>query len=1086
MSLFNQINTLLISYQPRSDIEVTHIDTITVERMLWDKAIIIQSLKNLAGKSDLEIKACLRELLARRANYTQREPFNYFCYPGYPLNELCVEIAHLIAEKEEAVCGVLLGRSEDLLCWPVYSLKDETEEEVNGESRFNPRHFFLNANGQLVPVREIYERSVSHPEKLFSKDPAVRFPGVSEWDIKVLYSIAGNEGNNYLKQAEIYFYQDNSLATKLRELARDLHASSRIGNGTDALANQTMAKKAAIQFHHYWKSFPSNPEIDNLSIKTAYLEDATLKDYLLAVMMRFVDPDQFTEAERQQFNALNSFGGPKITPCAFEISQALNLFVDRYPILKTFILMGEEQQTDNLQSLMESALTSLSSRKLYVDNGINCPGAMKRLYSREMIANPLLSMEEKSNMAAELVIDFETLFDMVFPYRETRKQGETTEKPYKEFLSSVSAKLKSISVDRYSYETIAQLLNNYTESEQIEILKFLAPSWKEVCKSSQSINTLERHLRVASANIFRELLAESLLGSCKTLSEGLAIFHQYDSATPFLSSFILLLIKKFPNQFSKVEAINELIVRENIQFLKHFLNLVIKNAADWFVNEEEFSQFINKLNTVLGENELAALVSNHQFNQSELDFILYSISIKASYSSIFPFSQSASNVLRKWILQFKSLTGFLKQFTANQSALRDWLVDYCSIDDIVSDKNDLLASIELLSDQESVSKLFRFWTMKELLLDITATELQNIDLTVDAVNHLFNLWLEPRIRDAETFEEVAGFLQEMPLATRPVKTWVRHLPESLVNQQDSFIRMATEFEGAKEMLDYHGRHINCFSWLILSLEMVKPAERVSSLSNLLVNLKKGYLIDNEEKYARLSALIPDLPSTISTQLEKTLHAVSKMDEPIDIHSILKEILEEIKDCELRDKAMFTPKFFSFISRNRSMYNSSNVTLISEITQLSMNPSMSQQSVISYFEALLQNPGMMIYHDWVLSSVLPRLNPVKYLISELIYLADKNSDTGFHKRSFNQIFTDQSDRSFFAYELRRFQNKASCKLSDIVSDLQTLLEASKWQFNCFAMLKEAESILHRYKSHEFPSLTNLANAESYRPSITKVI
>ncbi|WP_133139992.1 hypothetical protein [Legionella genomosp. 1] len=1051
--------------------------------MLWDKAIIIQSLKNLAGKSDLEIKACLRELLARRANYTQREPFNYFCYPGYPLNELCVEIAHLIAEKEEAVCGVLLGRSEDLLCWPVYSLKDETEEKVNGEGRFNPRHFFLNANGQLVPVREIYERSVSHPEKLFSKDPAVRFPSVSEWDIKVLYSIAGNEGNNYLKQAEIYFYQDNSLAAKLRELARELHESSMVGKGTNALANQAMAKRAAIQFHHYWKSLPPNPEIDNLSTKTAYLEDATLKDYLLAVMMRFVDPDQFTEAERQQFNALNPFGGPKITPCAFEISQALNLFVDRYPLLKTVILMGEEQQTDNLQSLMESALTSLSSRKLYVDNGINCPRAMKRLYSREVIANPLLSMEEKSNMAAELVIDFETLFDMVFPYRETRKQEETAEKLYKEFLSSVSAKLKSVSVDEYSYETIARLLNNYTESEQIEILKFLAPRWKEVCTSSLSINTLERHLRGASANLFRELLAESLLGSCRTLSEGLAIVHQYDGATSFLSSFILLLIKKFPSQFSKSEAINELIVQKNSQFLKHFFNLVIKNPADWFVNEEEFSQFINQLNTVLGENELSALVSNHQFNQSELDFILYSISIKASYSSIFPFSHSASNVLRKWILQFKSLTGFLKQFSAQQSALRDWLVDYCSIDDIVSDKSDLLASIELLSDQESISKLFRFWAMKKLLLNITAAELQNIDLTVDKVNYLFNLWLEPRIRDAKTFEEVAGFLQEMPLATRPVKTWVRHLPESLVNQQDSFIRMATEFEGAKEMLDYHGRHINCFSWLILSLEMVKPAERVSSLGHLLGTLKKGYLIDNEEKYARLSALIPDLPSTISTQLEKTLHAVSKMDEPIDIHSILKEILEEIKDCELRDKAMFTSKFkfFSFISRNRAMHRSTNVNLISEITQLSMNPSTSQQSVISYFEALLQKPGMMNYHDWVLKSVLPRLNPVKYLISELIYLADKNSDTGFHKRSFNQMFTDQSDRSFFAYELRRFQNKGSCKLSGIVSDLQTLLEASKWQFNCFAMLKEAESILHRYKSHEFPSLTNLANAERYRPS-----
>lgn len=1086
MSLINQINTLLMSYQPRSAIELTHIDTITVQRMLWDKAIIIQSLKNLAGKSDLEIKACLRELLARRANYTQREPFNYFCYPGYPLNELCVEIAHLIAEKDEAVCSVLLGRSEDLLCWPVYSLKDETEEKINGESRFNPRHFFLNANGQLMPVREIYERSVSHPEKLFSKDPAVQFPGISKRDVKVLYRIAGNEGNNYLKQAEIYFYQDNSLAAKLRELARELYASSLFGNGTEGLADQDMAKKAAIKFYHYWKTLPPNPEIDNLSIKTAYLEDATLKDYLLAVMMRFVDPDQFTEAERQQFNALNRFGGPRITPCAFDISQVLNLFVDRYPILKTVILMGEEQQTDNLQSLMESALTSLSSRHLYVDNKINCPSAMKRLYSREMIANPLLSMEEKSSMAAELVTDFETLFDMVFPYRETRKQEETTEKLYEEFLNSVSVKLKSVPVDKYSYETIARLLNNYTESEQIEILKFLAPRWKEICISSLSINTLERHLRGTSAKIFRELLAESLLGSCRTLSEGLAIFHQYDGATSFLSSFISLLIKKFPSQFSKVEAINELTVQENIQFLKHFLNLVIKNPADWFVNEEEFSQFIDKINTALGENELSALVSNHQFNQSELDFILYSISIKASYSSTFPFSLSAHNVLREWILQFKSLTGFLKQFSARQSALRDWLVHDCSIDDLVSDKSDLLASIEILSDQESISRLFRFWTMKELLLNITATELKNLDLRVDAENHLFNLWLEPRIRGAKTFDEVAGFLQEMPLATRPVKTWVRHLPESLVNQQDSFIRMATEFESAKEMLDYHGRHINCFSWLILSLEMVKPAERVSLLGHLLGNLKKGYLIDNEEKYARLSALIPDLPSKISAQLEETIHAVSKMDEPIDIHSILKEILEQIKDFELRDKAIFTPKFFSFISRNRSMHSSKNVTLISEITQLSMNPSTSQQSVISYFEALLQKPGMMKYHDWVLRSVLPRLNPVKYLISELMYLADKNSNSGFHKRGFNQMFRDQSDRSFFAHELRGFQNKASCKLSGIISDLQTLLEASKRRFNCFAMLQEAESILQRYKSHEFPSLTNLANAESYRPSITKVI
>lgn len=85
-----------------------------------------------------------------------------------------------------------------------------------------------------------------------------------------------------------------------------------------------------------------------------------------------------------------------------------------------------------------------------------------------------------------------------------------------------------------------------------------------------------------------------------------------------------------------------------------------------------------------------------------------------------------------------------------------------------------------------------------------------------------------------------------------------------------------------------------------------------------------------------------------------------------------------------------------------------------------------------------------------------------------------------------MFRDQSDRSFFAHELRGFQNKASCKLSGIISDLQTLLEASKRRFNCFAMLQEAESILQRYKSHEFPSLTNLANAESYRPSITKVI
>ncbi len=292
---------------------------------------------------DDEKEMRVRLFFAMRWAVVANTSLDYTLNPQLPTNQLFLRVAKQIAKSEEAVCSVLMPTIKKVVGSDSPDDIKYASEDLS--SQFYPHYFLINAEGTaLLSLEAIFSYAIHDTDFLFPVltesnhvERKIQFD-LSAADGERIRKVSTETANlfDYLQENHRTSYEQKpSVGYALKILQLALLKSSKIGVGSDVVANVNECQHPINAFYEIWRALAPNVK-NQIGQYKANNSTVTLENYLFCLFAH-------TSGIALSADEYNRVRGD-IVPCTHMIGTQIQIILKQYMDLNNIPLPGMESQ----------------------------------------------------------------------------------------------------------------------------------------------------------------------------------------------------------------------------------------------------------------------------------------------------------------------------------------------------------------------------------------------------------------------------------------------------------------------------------------------------------------------------------------------------------------------------------------------------------------------------------------------------------------------------------------------------------------------------------------------------------------------